>query len=275
MNKKYQAVLGIAATIGCPLAVSAGEMEPAPMTPPPVEPESAVSGTLSFDLNSHFISYGFDVWGDGNSWKGPTFNPSLELNWGIGDFTLILGTWWDVNGKVTSSIGGNLQEIDVWAGGSYAFGDFSVTALYQAWIYGGDTEEIVDVILAYDTFLSPSLTIHNRVGAGAAPQTGTVLVAGLEHGFDLGPVSFAVPLNVGYFLDDGFHGTDVFGLPLDTGFGYGSIGLNASIPISFISEEYGAWDLHGGVTYYATSSDVISNPSSSFFTGNIGISCSF
>lgn len=257
----------------------AGTPEPAPMMTP-VEEDSVVSGSLSFDYNSHFISYGFDVWGGGDSFGGDsTFNPSLELNWALTDnFTAILGTWWDVNGNATSSIGGDLQEVDVWAGGSYAFGDLSVTALYQAWIYGADTEHILDISLAYDCFLSPSITFHNRLDAGAAAAGGSddglVIVPGIEYGFEVGSVSFAIPVTAGFFVDDQFHGFTAAGTPTDSGYGYFSVGLNASVPLP-IDEKFGEWDLHGGITYYNTEDDVMNNPSDSFFTWSVGIGCSF
>lgn len=272
-------VLGASAALAPAMIAHAGEletMEPAPQ--PIMEPEEdLLTGSLSLDANSHFISYGLDVWAEGNDTTGMIFNPSLELNWAFTEnFTAILGTWWDVNGNGTSAIGGNLQEVDVYGGGSLTFGKFSATALYQAWIYGGDTEHIVDLTLAYDTFLSPSLTIHNRVEEGAAPDTGTILVAGVSHSFDAGPVSLSVPANVAFFLDEGFHPGTVAVPMTDDGFGYASVGINASIPLSFIDDAYGEWDLHGGLTYYITEEDVIpSNPEDSFLTANIGVGCSF
>src|SRR5688572_846532 len=115
----------------------AGDPVTTTTTPAPAPEEDFFSGTLNLDYNSHFVSYGLDVWGDGNDLEGPTFNPALELTWGLpANFSLILGTWWDVNGKVPSAIGGKLQEIDVWAGLGYKVGDLSITALYQNWIYG-------------------------------------------------------------------------------------------------------------------------------------------
>lgn len=263
-------LLGTAATM-------AGEPEMMATPMPAPEPESKFSGSLSLDLNSHFVSYGQDVWGDGNSFNGGTWNPSLELTWALpADFTFILGTWWDVNGKVPSAIGGKIQEIDVWAGLGYSIGDFSITALYQNWMYASGNEQIVDINLSYDCFLSPSLTIHNRVDPGASGgNNGTVLVAGIEYGFDAGPVSIAFPLNVAYFLEDDFHVGSI-----DSGYGYTSFGVTASIPISFIGDEYGEWDIHGGLIYYTTEDSVVGNvrsgrPENNFLTGNIGIGCSF
>lgn len=275
MNQTRSTILTLCALGGMtPMIASAGEpMMPAPAPVIETSPESAVSGVLSLDYNTHFISYGFDVWGGGNDFdaSSATFNPSLELNWAIGDFTAILGTWWDVNNNTTSALGGDIQEIDVYAGGSYAFGDLSVSAIYQAWIYGSDTEHVFDVGISYDTFLSPSLTIHHRFDEGASGgNTGTILVAGIEYGFDLGPVAFAIPFNLAYFLDDDFHPAST-----DDGLGYGSLGLTASVPLSFIPEAYGAWDIHGGLTYYVTSNSVVGNADDDFLTGNIGISCAF
>ena len=275
------AALTAACGAGLSSVALAGTPEPAPMMAPVEEVDNVISGSLSFDLNSHFVSYGADVWGGARSFGGDsTFNPSLELSWAMTDnFSLVLGTWWDMNDNtaLSGSFGGDLQEVDIWAGGSYAFGDLSVSALYQAWMYGGGTEHIVDVAFAYDCFLSPSLTIHNRVGNTTSNpgDNGTVLVAGIEHGFDLGPVSFAIPVNAAFFLTDDFHGAAPI-VNSDSGFGYFSVGLNASYPLAFIDDKYGEWDIHGGVTYYATESDVIPfNPSDTFFTWNVGIGCSF
>lgn len=244
---------------------------PAPMMAPVAE--SNLSGSVNFDFNTHFISYGLDVWAAGNDFDGTdaTFNPSVELNWAIGDFTAILGTWWDVNDNAASGIGGDLQEVDIYGGGSYAFGDFSVSAIYQAWMYGGDTEQVADLGLSYDTFLSPSLTIHHRFDEGASGgQNGTILVAGIEYGFDLGPLSIGIPMNVAYFLEDDYH-------PASTsdGFGYGSVGLTTSVALGFIPESYGAWDIHAALIYYVTDDEVVGNADDSFLTGNIGISCAF
>jgi hypothetical protein len=156
-------------------------------------------------------------------------------------------------------------------------GDWSFTALYQAWIYGGDTEKIFDFSVGYSITdsLSASLLWHNRNSPGASGgQNGNILVPSIEYGFDLGPVSFAVPVAAGFFLEDGFHGFTSTGAVTDDGFGYFSIGLNASYAIP-CDERFGAWDIHGGITYYATEDDVINNSSDSFFTWNVGIGCSF
>lgn len=239
----------------------------------PVEETPAFSGWLSFDLNSHFISYGADVWAGGTNWDRGTFNPSAELAWAspIPGLSVVVGSWWDVNNNVPSSIGGQLQEVDVWTGLSYAYEDLSVTVLYQAWMYGGDTEQILDVILKYanNTFLNPTLVIHNRLYPGAAEggggQDGTFFVPSLSYNLKLGPVTITPSAAMGFCTDD-FHGGG-------GGYAYTALALNGSVPIPYLP---GSWELHGGITYYNTNDYTIpSNPAENFVTGNVGIKLSF
>lgn len=268
------------------LALTAGakagvlETTTTPITPTPSE--DLISGTLNLDFNSHFISYGSDAWGDGSSLSEPTFNPSLELAFKLpAGFTATLGTWWDVNsknGSGSSPLGGRIQEVDVWAGLAYNMGDFTTKVTYQNWMYGGGTEDILDLVFSYDTFLSPSLTIHHRLdtggvaGSAAGPgDEGTILLLGLSHSLKAGPVTIAFPFNIAYFVTDDFHAPGA-----DSGLGYGSIGVNASVPLSFISDSYGDWSLHAGLTYYVTDRDIIpGNVKGDFLTANVGMSIAF
>lgn len=269
----------LAGLVAIPTIASAGDFEVPSLTEPlPMVPMSsggsvlgsAVSGSLSLDYNSHFISYGADVWGAGSDMSDALFNPSLELTFQLTEnVSLMLGTWWDVNDNADSDIGGSIQEVDVWAGIGFGLGPLDVTLIYQEWLYAKESERIVDVILALDHPLSPSLTLHNRIEDGASGgDTGTVAVLGIEPSFDAGPFSFAVPINVAG-ATDGFHGGD-------SGFAYASIGLSTSVPLTFIDEKLGGWNLHGGLTYYVTDEDVIpNNPDDSFLTASFGIGLDF
>lgn len=279
MLKKSKFTLGaISAGIGIallssPLAAMAGTMmAPGKESKEVVVEEKVekkvVSGTLSLDVNTHFISYGLDVWGAGTEWRDCLFNPSLELTLALGgNFNFIIGTWWDVTDNTDSSIGDSVDEVDVWGGFGYTAGPVSLTLLYQEWMYAGDSERIVDFTIGVDTFLHPSLTVHGRVdGIGSIGQeTGCAFVLGVEEGFDAGPVTFSFPVAVG-FMTDNFQGGD-------GGFGYVSAGANASVPLPFLP---GDWSAHAGVTYYHTNGDVIpSNPDEDFVTGNAGITLAF
>lgn len=278
LNLIHSPLLAIALATGAATAGVTETMAPVPMAPPAAD---VVSGILKLDFNSHFISYGADVWGDGSSMSDPTFNPMIELAFALpADFTLTLGTWWDVNSKLggnSSPLGGRIQEVDVWAGLSYTYDKFTVGVTYQNWMYGSDTEDILDIKFAYDTFLSPSLTIHNRLDQGAAfGDEGMVLVLGLSHTIEAGPLSISFPLNIAYFVDDDFH-NPAFAGGADSGFGFVSIGVAASLPLTpYIGDAYGDWALNSGLTYYFTDDGVIpNNPQDDFLTASIGLSVAF
>lgn len=237
---------------------------PGPVAPPPVEEDPFVTGTLSFIVDTHFISYGADVWGGGDEWNDALFHPSLELVFNLGGgLSAIIGTWWDVNDKVDNAeIGKTVQEVDVWAGLSYGVGDFTFTLLYQEWMYASQSERVVDFKVAYDHFLAPSVTIHSRIDSGLGADDGIVGVLGIAPGTDLGPVSLSFPVNVAFLTDD-FQGGD-------GGFGYASVGISASIPLV----EHVSLSL--GLTYYYTDEDAIpNNPDDSFLTGAAGIVITF
>jgi hypothetical protein len=304
-NKYHRTILQsvvLATALTSSVAYAGTAEETAPVAPAPVE--DVISGVLKLDFNTHFISYGSDVWGDGSSMSDPTFNPMVELAFALpADLTLTLGTWWDVNSKIDSAIGGRIQEVDVWTGLSYSIDKLTISATYQAWMYGSDTENILDVKFAYDTFLSPSLTIHQRLNQGAAVgDEGTILLVGLSHSIEAGPVTVSFPVNIAYFATEGFHQNAVAALPAtpavppalgvpgipampavpaiaeaDDGLGYLSIGVAAALPLNpYIGDAYGDWTLNGGLTYYITDDGVIpNNPQDSFLTANLGLALSF
>ena len=284
-NKNYRNFFGAAAAtvaLASNSAMAGTEMM-APAPPIEVPVDDVVSGVLSLDANNHFVSYGLDVWQDGTDFGNFGFYPSGELAFALpNNFTGTVGFWGEVNDKGGNTIGGRIQEIDVWTGLAYTYEKFTIGVVYQEWFYGGDSEDILDINLSYDCFLSPSLTIHNRLGEGAsagrfsAGRDGTVLVFGVEHSIETGPVTLTFPASLGIFVTDGFHGDDAAGNELDAGIGYGTIGVNASLPLSpYIGDGYGEWDLHAGIDFVMTSESVIDNQNDNFFTGNFGLGLSF
>jgi len=226
--------------------------------------EGELTGSLSLDYNSHFISYGSDVWGGGTSLtRGDTFNPALSLNFQVNDkLSFQSGFWLDINDNVSGS-DFDTQETDVWFGVSYASGIATYSATYQSWNYAGDTEEILDFKVALDTFLNPSLLIHVRTDQGAAVgDEGTFAVLSGSHSFEVSErFSVSVPVAVGFALDS-FHTEE-------DGFGYASIGLQGSYSLNDYTS------LNFGLTYWTTDSDVVGNPSDEFVTYNAGVSFSF
>ena len=260
-------------------------------------PEMKVSASLDVSLNSHFISYGLDVWGGGNGCcEDGTINPSAEVAFDIEGFSIFAGTWWDVNNNAPPSIGGELQEVDVWIGVGYSYENFSFGITYQEWIYAGGTENILDLSFGYDdtelwgdsgmVALNPSILFHKRMGASniASPpgesENGWVIVLGIEPSFtvldsETYPVTLSVPLSLGIFPEDGFHGTQASGAATDSGIGWFNLGVSVSVPLAFIPSEYGEWSAHGNITYWHTEDDVIANPDDDFLTYTLGVSLAF
>lgn len=263
-------VLGTAVLLANSLTAQEATPAEARETTPPETPEapaSPISGTFSLDVNTHFISYGADVWGTGTSWRDPLFNPSLELNIAATDkLKFIIGTWWDVNDNAETSIGDKkIQEIDVWVGASYSFEKVTLKLLYQEWMYASQSERIVDLVVAGNVFLNPSLTIHGRVDSGLTVDEGIVAVLGIAHNMSAGPVGLSFPLNVAFATDE-YHGGD-------GGYAFASVGANASLPLPFMP---GNWSLNAGVTGYHTSDDVLpNNPEEAFVTGKLGLTLAF
>src|SRR5258707_11836166 len=74
-----------------------------------------ISADVGLSYNSHFVSYGVDVWGAGNDFFG-----DKSTTWLCGDLaikatdalTFTLTVWSDNNSNVTSGIGGAIPEND-------------------------------------------------------------------------------------------------------------------------------------------------------------------
>ncbi len=94
MKNNYQRLLVKSAALSVALAGSAAYAGPVEMTVPPAPMETAdvVTGSLKLDFYSHFISYGNDVWSDGDD--AFTWGSIPPLNWHVAlpaDFTFTLG----------------------------------------------------------------------------------------------------------------------------------------------------------------------------------------
>ena len=251
--------------------------------------DASVSGSLSLDLNTHFISYGADVWSAGDDWQDSLFNPAVDITWDLGNgVSLYTGIWADINDNATDSLGGNFQELDWWFGASFGLvEDLTIDIVFQQWYFASETEGIIDVILAYDApILAPTLTIHNRIEENGAQKNGTVVDLGISHTIEVEGVSITIPANIAWASDEYNYktkenpadptGPEILDFHGKGGFAYVNIGLDVSVPLTFIPEELGSWDVHGGVKYWHTDEDVIpGNPEDNFVTGTIGIGTSF
>ena len=241
--------------------VQAGTSAKAPVTvTPPADP--FVTGNLTVTYDTHFVSWGQDIWGAGNSFKDALIHPSMELDFNLGGgFQAYFNTWWDINDNASSSIGKYIQEVDVNVGIYYTMDKLKFQLGYGSWNYASQTEHVLEGKVTYTSFLNPYIALHGRVADGIPLDTGLVTVLGISPGYKLGPVDLAFPIAVSADTS-GFHGGGA-------GFGFVSVGVAASVPLSKHVT------LGAGVTYYHTNSHVIVNPTEDFLTGSASISVSF
>ena len=243
----------------------------------------SVSAVVGADFFTHFISYGDDIWNEGEAFSGSeTLNPYAEVSIAVNDvISFTVGTWWDVNDNATSGIGGDLQEVDVYFGAGIALDKFTFGVTYQEWLYGGQTEDILDISVGFDDTglisedfsLSPTVIVHNRV-SGDGLEEGTIVVVGVEPSVTVFEsedmtLDVAIPISVAYLFEE-----EYFGPGLDDGFAYVSVGAAISIPLP-IDTQYGEWAANAGITYYYTEEEVYANPDDSIVVFNAGLSLAF
>jgi len=248
-------------------------------------PGDKLFGSFGVDYASHFVSYGADVWGGGDEFYGSQDTTFAHVDLGAelpNGFAVTFGVWSDINNNADDTLGGNIQEIDVYGGISYTYDALSLGLTYQQWFYGSEVEHILDVSAGYDDSalwgssgfaLNPSFVTHIRVNGQPGQEEGAVFVGAVEPAFpltegDTWPVTLSVPTSIGFMTDD-FQGGD-------GGFGYTSIGATATIGLSAIPIGYGDWSLALNTTYYHTDQSVIpANPENNFLTGMASIAMAF
>ena len=242
--------------------------------------DDAISASVGASYNSHFVSYGADVWGGGDAFFG---SRSTTFVWGdvgvaLGDgWSTNFGAWADVNKNVPSGIGGSIQEVDVYLGATYAVDIWTFNATYQAWSYAADVEQVMDFSIALndaDLFLpfalNPKATFHIRVDGNGAQKEGTAIVLGVGPSFPLDDTfSLSIPAGIAFFADDNFQG----GAGETVGYGYlgGSLGIALPFPST-----YGTWSANVDLIGYFTSPAAIpGNVKSDFLTASFGVKVAF
>lgn len=240
--------------------------------------ESPWAYNVSLDYNSHFMSYGVNVWGDDTKdiGDGDIFNPSASIDYAIDDRSgVYVGIWADINNVTPEvdgdvdpfSFGDDVQEIDVWIGYWRTFEELTVDLTFQQWYYGGETEGIIDLKLSYDCMFSPYVMIHNRIeGVGDQNKGSIYEVGGTLYEGDFKGLSYGFSVGAAFNFDE-YHQDD------EDGYAYSFIGTSASYVI-FSTDSLDV-DLHGGLTYYDTDKDNTGNAESGYLTANFGVGFSF
>jgi hypothetical protein len=249
----------------------------------PASAAENVTGDLGISYNTHFISYGLDVWGGGTDFYGDRATTFIygDLFIKVTDsLTISFGAWADINRNVPSAIGGSIQEIDVYPGITYTVGMFTLGATYQAWSYAGDVEESIDLSVAFNDMgliwegfgFNPKLVWHNRVSGNGAQTVGSAFVASIGPSFALAEgLTLSIPAGVAFFTTDDFQG----GIDA-SGYGYSYAGGSLAYAFGFVPPEYGVWTINFDLIAYFTDQDAIpTNPENSFLTGSVGLKVAY
>lgn len=264
----FRAGCGVSVALLLATAPALAEEADVAAAPEASEPVDHLSGNLLLNVDTNFMSYGFDVWQTGNFDDG-LFHPQFDLKWDFGNgFSVFSGVWMDVNSNADSSISDDVQEVDVWLGAGYTYEKLSVSLAYQEWMYANDSERIVDLAFAYDTFLKPTLMLHGRIEGVDGQETGLVAVLGISHAFELGPVTLNFPANLA-FVTKNYYQDD------EGGFGYVQVGSVMSVPITCIPEGYGSWTYNLGAYYYHTDAANVGNRENNIVTATTGLALAF
>ena len=237
-----------------------------------------VSADVGVSYNSHFVSYGVDVWRGGSHFYG---DRATTFVWGdlaikaTDALTFTLTLWSDNNDNTVSRIGGHIQEVDFDPGFTYAMGKVTFGAGYNAWSYAGDVEESVDLSLGYDDTglifpgiaFGPKVTWHDRVSGNGSQKVGSAVVFSVGPSLPLGEgLSIAVPAGVAFFTTDDFQGGS------RSGYGYSYIGGSLGYGLAFVPATYGKWSVNFDMIEYFTEKKAIpGNPAASFLIGSVGL----
>jgi len=229
--------------------------------------DDSISGSFSLDFNSHFMSYGVNVWGNATDDIGDEFlfQPSFGVEFATSEVSAIYaGVWFDINNLAPDSIGGNFQEIDVWLGYYVSAGDFTFDFTFQHWYYASETEGIFDIAISYDAVdFAPYIKFHNRFEGVGGQETGTIIeIGGTLYSMESDKHSFSIPVGVAFSPSD-YHVTG------QDGYAYTYISLAYGAPIG------GAWDFHSALTYFNTSKSNTGNAETGYLTLNVGVGASF
>jgi hypothetical protein len=241
--------------------------------------DSPLHGDVGWSYNSHFVSYGSDVWGAGDTFFGKQAVSFLSglISYTKGAFTADANVFAVLKDPPSGSVSANVQEVDAYVGGQYSIESVTLRAHYGEWHYLGEDEKIIDLGASYDDDslvgrFHPSVLWHARIKGSSWQREGAALVASVAPGMMLGDTGLyaSLPAGVGFFLSKDFQGGT------QSGYAYSYLGASLDIPLHFIPNDYGNWSVNLNTTYYMTDAQALPfNVNKNFLTGGVGIRVAF
>jgi hypothetical protein len=277
-------------------AVEAGS-DPAATAEPPPSNSGKISLSVGSDFTNAYFFRGILQERDGFIWQpygGVTFKLAEDVGYGVIDnIDFSLGSWNSVQSEQTFASGSgpaNWFESDVIVGftmGLWGFVSTNISYIAYTFPNGAfSTAQELDWTIAFNDSellgpfaLNPSMLWAFEVDSTAfGDQEGIYLGLGVKPAVTLFeeaefPVTLALPLTVGLSVSDYY---EVPGESDDT-FGYFDAGLVASVPLSFISSDYGSWSVSAAVDYLALSGTLAdaNEGNGGYWVGKGGIAFSY
>jgi hypothetical protein len=259
------------------------------------EDSGRLSGSIALDLSNAYFFRGIL-----NEREGVIFQPTGELTYSlisyddglIRDVSVGGGVWASIHSEETLAEHGphSVYEVDWYPLLSMELaGGVSVSAIYYYYTFPNgafDRADELNVELAWDDSevlgrwaLQPwvNLAVETQ-NTSFGDEEGMGLQLGVEptlHTFehDRYPVTVTVPLELGLGIED-YYEDESGGENL---FGYFQYGLAASVPLAFMPEGFGEWDLHAKASFLSLSRTLAdANRGRSFYpVGVIGVGVEF
>jgi len=249
-------------------SVEAGS-DPATTAEPPPTNAGKVALSVGSDFTTAYYFRGILQERNGFIWQpyaGVTFKLAEDVGYGVIDnIDFSIGSWNSIQSNQTLASGSgpaNWYESDVLVGFTMGLWGFvSTNITYAAYTFPNGayaTAQELDWTIAFNDSellgpfaLNPSLLWAFEVDStafGDTSQEGIFLGVGVKPSVVLFeeaeyPLTLALPLSVGLSVSNYYEEIDGDN---DT-FGYFDAGLVASVPLSFISSDYGAWSLSAAV----------------------------
>jgi len=273
MNRKDRttshAVLLVAALALAPFGALAAEEPEAGAREAEEEETSRISGIVQVDFTNAYFFRGIMQERDGfigQPWGELYFNLFAADEGLIRDVTIGGGVWnsWQSEKTLREHSPGPLYETDWYPLFSVGFeNDITFTLIYYFYSSPNgafDTVEELNLKLEWDDSevlgrwaLAPwvNLAIETHL-TSFGPDKGEGVQLGIEPTLwelddDAYPLSFTIPAELGLAIDDYYEEDD----GSENAFGYASVGLLASLPITAIPESFGAWTVSaGGKIFY-------------------------
>ncbi len=295
-------------TTGAMAQAPAAAPAPAETAPAPVN-----SGALSISAGVDFTN-AYYFRGIGQENQGYVIQPYATLNIKVCDpITLSFGTWNSFHGGPTGddaapgspqANGSDMQswyESDFIVSMAYAFDKFAATVLYTAYTSPNDAFNTVQEIAFKLQYTGPELMsampyvmvafetdddadAGNSAFGVLGTSSGIYLEVGLNPGFALlesktTPINVNFPITAGFSLDDYYEAVQAAGLD-DEFYGYLSLGVNFTMPLTFVPPKFGAWSLvvGGSVLFLGDTTDTLNGVGGNDdveFIGKVGLSFTY